>query len=344
MKFFVYNNQGVLQFSNGNSVCLECQNQHKGENYCKLICPDDNLERRFGSKETNDCVLYLCSNQSVTKTTKLFKEKLEILAYTVPSMMHFKEEIEKTVEQNELEKYTKIVHNLKTLNAQSLMAQYNFISQDAFSEQYDNVLEYVINEVKNRPKEAAIAILRQAKNNAHMKTEFSSHEKMAMTKPVLMSRYHVVRTVVLNVYHSFDYDFKAKRVNLRIDNSDVKAFFDYETIRLALYHIFANAVKYICDNSILEVHLSESEESIILDFSMKSFYISPDEKDSLFDDHFSGAIVRRKNLNGSGLGMGLIKKALELNRGKVVVIPGEKRVNSDYSQNTFRFILPKKKS
>ncbi len=342
MKFFVLD-KASLVFSNGNSACLRCLKENQGASYIRIVCPDDGNERRFGKKDAKDYCLYLCSKPSITKTTKLFNEKLEYLAYCVPSMMHFKEEIEKTVRQEELERYTKIVHNLKTLNAQSLMAQYNFISQDVLSEHYEDVLDYVIKEVKTRPKDAAIALIRQAKNNAHMKTEFSSHEKMAMDEPVLMSKYHVIRTVILNVYHSFDYDFKIKRVRLRIDSIEIKAYFDYETIRLALYHIFANAVKYICENSDLVVHISEDDGNAIVDFTMKSFYISPEESVQLFEDHFSGAIASKRNLNGSGLGMGMIKRALEMNRGKILIIPGDKRINSDYSQNCFRLLLPSKK-
>lgn len=343
MRFFVLDFSGAVLFSNGNATCSDCLKGNQGKKYCKIECPDDKQARRFGKKENSDKLLCLCSKTTETKTTKLFNEKLEMLAYTVPSMMQFKAEIEKTVQQKETEKYTKIVHNLKTLNAQSINAQYNFISQDILSEHYENIMEYVMQEVKARPKDAAIAIIRQAKNNAHMKTEFSSHEKMAMDKPILMSRYHIIRTVILNVYHSFDYDFKQKRVSLKINNSDIRAFFDYETIRLALYHIFSNAVKYICDNSTLTVHIADQDGMAIVDFSMKSFNISPEESKIIFDDHVSGEIPLKKNLNGSGLGMGLIKKALEMNKGEVKVIPGEKKLNSDYSMNVFRFKLPERK-
>lgn len=344
MRFFVFTKQEELLFTNGGTTCTRCLKNLQDTNYCKVTCPDDSVERRLGKRDAKEYVLCLCSDSEATKTTKLFNEKIEMLSYSVPAMLHFKQEIERTVQQNELEKYTKIVHNLKTLNAQSINAQYSFIPQDVFSEHYDNILDYVVQQVQSRPKDAAIAIIRQAKNNAHMKTEFSTHEKMAMEKPLLMSRYHVVRTVVLNVYHSFDYDFKAKRVNLRIDNSDVRAFFDYETIRLALYHVFSNAVKYICENSPLNVHISESNTSVYLEFEMKSYYISPEESQSIFEDHISGEIVTKKNLNGSGLGMGLIKKALILNGGDIEIVPGEKKHNSEYSQNIFRFIIPKHKN
>ena len=76
---------------------------------------------------------------------------------------------------------------------------------------------------------------------------------------------------------------------------------------------------------------------------MKSFYISPEESKTIFDDHVSGAVPQKKNLNGSGLGMGLIKRAFEMNKGSIEVVPGEKKLNSDYSQNLFRFTLPVRK-
>lgn len=342
MTFFIVSSTRELLFTNGGSTCRECMSHHKDSAYTRIDCPLNHCNVRFGSMDSKGYVLFLCSDESQTKTTTLFKEKINMLSYVVPAMLEFRNEVEKTAKQQEVEKYSKVVHNLKSLNAQSILAQYRFIPQDAFVDKYENLFEYVLDEVKNRPKEAAIALIKQAKSNAHMKTEFTSHEKLAMDNPALFKQTHIIRKVILNVYHSFDYDFRENHVFFRITETDIRAIIDYDTVRLAIYHILSNAVKYIAPNSCLqtEISLDEENNNVIVDFKMQSLYIKPEELDLIFNDHYSGESVKQLNLQGTGLGMGLIKKAILLNGGNFTVIPGIKFKKSNYADNVFRLTLP----
>lgn len=343
MIFHIVDEENRVLFTNSKQECINCIAVNAKSFSRKLVCPNSSEERRLGFAYRQTLTLFLCSNCRVTKTSKLFKEKIEFLSYTLPAMIDFKKEIELVVRNEEREKYSKIVHNLKTLNGQSILNQYKFIPQDSFSENYENLFDIVLTEVKNRPKDATVAILRQSKNNEYMKTEFSTHEKLSVESPSLFTQNHVVRRVVLNVYHSFDMEFKSKHVYLKIDNVDYKARFDYDTIRVAIFHIFSNAIKYIANNSDLCIHISNEDNFVIVDFLMKSLYIYEDEIDLIFEDHNSGRLANNLNLNGSGLGMGLIKKALTINGGNIEVIPGTNKsriAGIDYGNNTFRIMLP----
>ena len=326
MIFHIVDNQSNAVFTNAHSECIECFNVNANKNCLKLECRTTGGSCRVGVVFRNNYRLYLCTDNKQTKTSKLFKEKIEMLSYVLPSMLEFKTEIEKVVRNEEKEKYSKIVHNLKTLNGQSLLSQYKFIPQDSFSDNYRHLFEMVLEEVKKRPKEATIAILKQSRNNEFMKTEFSTHEKLTIEAPNLFCQSHVVRKVILNVYHSFDMDFKDKKVSLLISEVDYKAWFDYDTVRVAIYHIFSNAIKYIAPSSNLAISIIDDEDNIIIDFKMKSYYISKEEVNNLFVDHYSGKIATENKLNGTGLGMGLIRKALSLNKGTITVIPGERKI------------------
>lgn len=322
--------------------CEQCVCENLVMEYAKINCPCKGEERRLGSRTLKGIRFLLCCGLKDAKTTKLFKNKLEILSYSIPAILTIKDEVKNIAQNEEHEKYSKIVHNLKTLNAQSLLSQYKFISQESFSNNYGNLFEVVLHEVKNRPKDAAVAILKQAKNNEHMKTEFSTHEKLSVENPYLFMQFHIIRKVILNVYHSFDDDFREKKVIFKISESDKRAKFDYETIRVAIYHIFSNAIKYIANNSTLHVHIKENEDYIEVDFCMRSFFIYPDEIETIFADHVSGKVAQNKKLSGNGLGMGLIKRALSINGCKICIIPGEKKIinNTEFGDNIFRFMFP----
>lgn len=341
--FHIVDESNNVLFTNTKQECNGCIATNANSSCRKLLCLYDKEERRLGFTQRKNTKLYLCSDCRATKTSKLFKEKVELLSYTLPSMLEFKKEIELVTRNEEREKYSKIVHNLKTLNGQSILSQYKFIPQDSFSENYENLFDIVLTEVKNRPRDATVAILRQSKNNEFMKTEFSTHEKLSIESPSLFTQNHVVRKVILNVYHSFDMDFKNKHVYLKIDDVDLKARFDYDTIRVAIFHIFSNAIKYIAKNSDLNIFISGDNNFVFVDFVMKSLFIYADEVDAIFEDHNSGKIANTLNLNGSGLGMGLIKKALTINGGNINVLPGvsKSRISGiDYGTNTFRIMLP----
>jgi hypothetical protein len=338
MIFSVRDNTGSVLFDNTRNECSSCIDSYTEE--CRKInCPINGEERRLGVKQHREKNLFLCSSNRSTKTSKLFKEKIEFLAYIVPSMEWFREEIKNRAINEEREKYSKIVHNLKTLNAQSLLSQYNFIPQDAFTDNFSNLFSYILNEIKTRPKDATITLIRQAKNNTHMQTEFSTHEKLSLENPILFSQVHNIRKVILNVYHSFYINFQEKKIALKIDDVDYKAKFDYDTIRVAIYHLFSNAAKYIADNTPLTIKLTQTGDYVYIDFCMKSLFIFPDEMNSIFDDHISGRIAKSRSLQGDGLGMGLIMKALKLNNASIEVLPGVSKIklgNTDYGDNIFR--------
>lgn len=346
MIFYVTDENDKMLFSNAPQECYDCIRKNATSACHTLICPYGEKEKKIGFSYHKNMKLILCSDRQHTKTSKLFKEKIEFLSYTLPSMFLFKNEIEQAVRNEEREKYAKLVHNLKTLNAQSIMNQYKFIPQDLFAESYGNLFTTVLHEVEKRPKEATIALLKQSKNNEYMKTEFSTHEKLTMNSPSLTIQSHVVRKVVLNVYHSFDLEFKDKGVNFKIDDVDHKAKFDYDTIRVAFFHLFSNASKYTAKDSELYVSISVEDDNVIVDFLMRSLYIYEEEINIIFDDHQSGKTAKDLKLNGSGLGMGLIRKALAINRGKIKVIPGMKKYKKsgkDFGDNIFRIMLPKDK-
>lgn len=342
MKFLISDRSNREVVCSLDEYCKKCSNS--SVDYTKVICPNNNEERRYGIKEYAGGRIFICTSKSNTKTTKLFKEKIEMLSYCIPSFMKIKEKAIADASNLEKEKYSKIVHNLKTLNGQSIQYQYKFVPQNIFADNYHNLYEFLKSEIIKRPHDATITILRLSKNNAHMKTEFSTHEKLSVENPNLLIQEHNVISVILNVYHSFDIDFRENNVQFKISDIDHYLLFDYDTIRVALYHIFSNTIKYVCKNSIVNVKIYNEENMTYVDFKMKSLHIAKEEKNKIFEDNYSGKSTTSKRKNGSGLGMGLIRKALSINNAEIEVICGEKSTRiegQDFSDNTFRLIFNK---
>ncbi len=97
------------------SECKKCFNECN--TIGKLIekCPKYGEIRRFGKVENNNCSTFLCCNK--TKTTKLFREKIEALSYAFPELNIPVQEIEEKIQKNEQLKVNRLVHNLTSINA-----------------------------------------------------------------------------------------------------------------------------------------------------------------------------------------------------------------------------------
>lgn len=338
MKFLITNADNNVLVSSIEDKCKPCID-NCSTNCNNIICPIYNEGRRFGVEKIKDKQIFLCTTVKATKTTKLFKEKIKILAYSIPSIEAIKEDITTKAENTEKNKYSKIVHNLRTLNAQSIQSQYKFIPQSSFADNHSALYEFVKGEILQRVDEATISFLRLAKNNAHMKTEFTTHEKLSVESPNLSIQSHKVRSVILNVYHSFNIDFTDKNVKLEISENEVNIEFDYDIIRVAFYHLFLNTIKFIRPDTDVNIEIYSEEVYTYVDFKMNSLHINANEKEKIFDDEYSGENAIKSKTNGSGLGMGLIRKALLLNKADIDVINGHaknKYKGQLYSINIFR--------
>jgi K+-sensing histidine kinase KdpD len=338
MKFVITNEDDQILVSSVEVKCKSCIDNCTKECH-SLICPIYDEERKIGVARMKNKKIFLCTTKKASKTTRLFKEKINFLAYSIPSIETLKDEVSLKAKNAEKNKYSKIVHNLKTLNAQSIQSQFKFIPQSLFAENHAVLYDFVKDEIVQRSDEAALTFLRLAKNNAHMKTEFTTHEKLSVESPTLSIQFHKIRSVILNVYHSFNLDFTDKNVKLKISENEVYLAFDYDTVRVAFYHLILNTINYIQPNTNVDVDIYQKDQFIYVDFKMKSLHICETEKHKIFEDSYSGEHAVKSETNGSGLGMGLIRKALMINGAKIEVICGndqDKVGGNLYSENIFK--------
>lgn len=320
--------------------CSSCIKINMGD-HASVFCPYLKKKCKVGQSCAHQKKIFLCCTEDECRNKNRFIERFSLIKSEIPFLISFILDAEQQCATREREKYSKIVHNLKSLNAQSIATQSVFIPQ-INHQTYRDVFSIVQDKVKEQPRAATLTLLKLAKNNQHMKTEFTTHEKLSFDNPVLFKQKHNIKTVILNVYHSFDMEFREKRINLNISNEEIYLFFDFDTIRVALYHMFSNAIKYMKGDSDLNISFSTSQadSSVEVIFDMRSLFVLPEERDKIFKENYSGKQAVEHKLNGSGLGLGYIKKALKINDGTFYIIFGEKGIRYkglDYADNQFVF-------
>ena len=305
------------------------------------ICPKYGGQRRQGKITNSKGTTFLCDE---TKTTKLFRDKLDGLSYAFQDLIVPKKQYELEAKQIEQQRVNRLIHNLTSLNAHNIQEIDDFIPQELLASNYQKLLEYIQKEISRDSKNAALMFLRIAKHNVHMKTEFSIYKKLDRLDATLEFSPNPIRKVILNILHTFFADFTNKNIYVFVQEFNGRVKIDYESIQVALYHLIENASKYSMSNTKIEITFEENINEVDVIFKMKSLYLDKDEVEKIFLEGYSGKVAKECKLNGDGIGMWQIKRMMELNSGNIKFINGQEieiKENIEFAEN--KIILTFKK-
>lgn len=298
---------------------------------------------RAGKFISNKGIVYAFSKEKCfIKSSSKFKTTAEVILNSLEMLEVI---IEKA--KSELNKSTsRLIHNLTSHNAHNIQEIYSLIPQDGVSKKMGKQISFVEKIVLNESKETAIALLRIAKNNAAMKSEFSVFRKLFEKNPNLQKRNHNVHKVLMNIIYLFFPDFTDKNVKVVVGENSEMAFFDYDVLHVAFYHIIENAAKYIKPNSEFGITIEKGIKCAEIHMDMTSIEIGKNEKHKIFEEGFSGALATKLGKAGEGIGMSRVKRIMDLSSGSVEINPQEntteKVMGITYQRNVFVIKLPSK--
>jgi signal transduction histidine kinase len=343
MKVLVANKASQILFTNMLSECITCAREC--EDGSRLIeCRATGSKRRIGRLRKTQGDVVLCSdNSDQRKSKKLFSALLGITGELFPALRQVRESVEEIAQK----RASRVIHNLKTLNAHSLQEIYALLPQDQIaSRDYGEQVTLASKIVRNDPKRTAKTLLRLNKHNIAMKCEFGSFSKVFDRNSEASKRPHAIRRVVLNTLHTFFPDFTDKRVFVDVDQNSDMVPLDYESFQAALFHLVDNAAKYVLDGTTLKVRFSRTEKTHIIRFEMTSIAIPDPDSETIFEEGFSSESARKLELSGDGLGMGLTRSLIEYNGGwiemecNIASLLNSNHNGIEYQRNCFSIVLP----
>ena len=297
------------------------------------VCPEYGDKRKQGLRITNASNCFLCCDE--TKTTKLFRQKIEALSYSVPDLKIPITEIR----SEEQKKVNRLVHNLTSINAHNIQEIYDLVPQDVLAQNWRKQLEFIKEEISKDLDKAALTFLRIAKHNVHMRSEFSIYRKIERDDNIELDiKSHNLRNVLLNTLHTFFSDFSKRNIYVDVSEFYYSVKFDYETIQVALYHLIENATKYALADTKIHITASESSETINLKFVMFSAHVTEQESNEVIKEGVSGEMARKMQRQGDGIGMWRINQMLEINEGSFETQFGpikETKMGLHFSDNIF---------
>ena len=127
-----------------------------------------------------------------------------------------------------------------------------------------------------------------------------------------------------------------KNISLQFKNelSSPYAYFDASKIEIILYNLLSNALKFTTPNGQIEIMLREKEGSLALSVSDSGPGIKRDNLEKIFEPFFQGEAGSRRGMQGTGIGLSLVKELVELHHGIVSVMSKEN------SGAIFQVLLP----
>jgi len=107
-------------------------------------------------------------------------------------------------------------------------------------------------------------------------------------------------------------------INLNV-KSDVIIMADPDDMEIVFNNLISNAVKYNKMGGKAEITIDSSENDAIIIFSDTGIGITKDDTENLFTEFVRIKNEKTRNISGSGLGLSIVKKVVELYHGTIKV-------------------------
>jgi signal transduction histidine kinase len=109
-------------------------------------------------------------------------------------------------------------------------------------------------------------------------------------------------------------------VNINLDvRSEAVIMADPDDMEIIFNNLISNAVKYNKFGGKAEITIDSSDTEAIIVFSDTGIGIQPEDIENLFTEFVRIKTEKTKNITGSGLGLSIVKKVIELYKGNIKV-------------------------
>jgi len=256
------------------------------------------------------------------------------------------------VENRQRTQYTVLAHNLVTTHSRLQDSVGLILSEEKLARAEDHLSQILIakNAIQLNPESVAESVLDIAKRIVDLQAQLEGF-KMLSGNAKLDIGLHNIKLVLQNIIHPYYEELADNQVGIKWHIDDTVAEenrirTDYKILNIALHHLLNNAVKYTKPYSSLGIFFDPEKQQIKL--SMVSIRIEKDEIENIFKLQYCGKNVPPE-MAGEGVGMYMVKQAIELLGGKIFIQPDYSAKIEDingirYTPNNFVIQLPKCKN
>jgi signal transduction histidine kinase len=126
-------------------------------------------------------------------------------------------------------------------------------------------------------------------------------------------------------------DERSEKKNIKGD----KFLFD-----IVFSNLIGNSVKYGRENGKVIVTMNNNKENLIITITDDGLGVPEKDLPKIFNDFFRASNVKKVSVEGSGLGLSVVKQIIERHKGKITVASPSELGTNDYPGTTFEIKLP----
>ncbi|HUV08726.1 MAG TPA: HAMP domain-containing sensor histidine kinase, partial [Spirochaetia bacterium] len=114
-----------------------------------------------------------------------------------------------------------------------------------------------------------------------------------------------------------------KKITLTLESDDTaeleKVFADPDAMRIVLKNLIENAVKYTSDGGCVSVHVGKTGVFAKIKVKDNGIGIKPEDREKIFEEFYRAKNRHTAGIPGTGLGLSLVKRLLDLQHGRISV-------------------------
>jgi len=191
---------------------------------------------------------------------------------------------------------------------------------------------------QDQSKEYAEIILKESNRLGDLINKFLDISRIESGKSQINKTYVNMKHVIENILEMNMYLAERKGMDLKIDIPDdiSTIWVDQEMMGEVILNLFSNAVKYSPEGKKVIILVEDKDQKQIISVTDEGYGISKKSLDKIFNKFYR--VTDNENIqevNGSGLGLSLVKEIIELHDGTIWV---ESELNKG---STFSFSIPK---
>jgi signal transduction histidine kinase len=232
--------------------------------------------------------------------------------------------------EKEKQKYISgIVHEIKT----PLAAVHSYL--DLILQKFLGPLDEVVEEKlirARRRSEEAIDLINNVLKISKLKLEDSFNKEEVDIASIL------ARTIRIAKVNADAKGVKLTLSNKRKEKHKIEG--DPLLIQIALSNIISNAIKYNDVDGNVEILVEEDSDTLIVKVCDSGYGIPKEEIDKIFTDFYRATNIRKIGVEGSGLGMSVVKQIIDRHNGTINVESPSHLSTNKYPGTCVKITLP----
>jgi DNA-binding response OmpR family regulator len=139
-----------------------------------------------------------------------------------------------------------------------------------------------------------------------------------------------LKTVIDRIVQEVQPLLNEKSIDIAVSIANISVWVDEKMITRIFYNLISNAIKYSPDGGKIQINATSGNDKITIDFIDYGYGIPAKEQQLIFSRFTRGTNVNNKGISGSGIGLMISKKIIELHGGEIKLVSKE-NIGSKFS-------------